>query len=482
MKPILTPAEAIELDRATQAGGLTQATLMGRAGFAVARAILDVTGGAYGRRAVVLRGRGNNGGDGELAAEHLRRWGMRVAVLPVPGSGASAIARELDRADVAVDAIVGTGFRGVAEGDMAAAIDALNAAPCPVVAVDIPSGVDGATGSVSGPAVTAILTVTFGAPKAGTVLMPGAELAGDLRVVDIGFPDELVPLMTGLTEPADVDAAIGERETDAHKKASGVVLVVAGSRAMTGAARLVAGAAQRVGAGYVVVAAPASALGVILSGAPEAVGLPLTETDEGTVAAQALETVLERAAGANAVALGPGLSRHPRTASFVRQLVRESPAPVVLDADGLNAFAGEAAALADRKADAVLTPHLGELARLGVEWTDRLATARQLASTVQAVALVKGTRSVIAEPSGLARINPTGTPVLATAGTGDVLTGTIAGLLARGLAAYDAAWAGAYLHGLAGVLAGGDLGEGTVAGDVADRLPEALATVRRQAS
>jgi NAD(P)H-hydrate epimerase len=482
VRPVITPAEAAELDRATQERGVGVETLMARAGFAVARAVLDQTGGAYGRRAVVLRGKGHNGGDGAIAAGHLRRWGMRVAVLPVPASAADVIARELGRADVAIDAMVGTGFRGALDGALADAAGALDDAGCPVVAVDIPSGVDGATGAVPGPAVHARLTVTFGAPKVGSVLMPGAELVGDLRVADIGFPEDLVPATTGLTEPADVDAAITGRATDTHKKATGVVLVVAGSRAMTGAARLVAGAAMRAGAGYVIVAAPATALPAILGSVPEAVGMPLDETDEGTIGARALEAVLERAAAADAVAVGPGLTTHPETVSFVRQLVRGCPVPTVIDGDGLNAFEGDVAALADRAADAVLTPHLGELARLGVAGLDRLAAARELAAVAGAVALAKGTRSAIAEPGGLARINPTGTPALATAGTGDVLTGAIAGLLARGLPAFDAAWAGAYLHGLAGVLAAGALGEGIVAGDVLGRLPAALDAVREQAA
>jgi len=479
VRPVLTPAEAAALDRATIDAGTPSEVLMARAGAAVARAALDVAGGAYGRRAVVLAGTGHNGDDGRIAAGHLAAAGMRVEVVDVPGQDGARLGRSLDRADLAIDALVGTGFHGVAQGDLAAAIEALRNAPCPVVAVDVPSGVDGGTGAVSGPAVDARLTVAMGAPKTGTVLMPGAELAGDLRVVDIGFPDELIPRATGLTDPEDVDAALAPRATDAHKKAAGVVLVVAGSRAMPGAARLVAGAAQRTGAGYVVVAAPAGALGVILAGVPEAVGVPLAETVAGTVAAAALDEVLARASTADALAVGPGMGTDPETAGFVRDLVRSSPVPVVLDADGLNAFPGAAATIGDRKADAVLTPHLGELARLGTDvGADKLSAARELAVSTDAVALVKGARSVIAEPGGLARVNPTGTPALATAGTGDVLTGVIAALLARRLAAFDAAWAGAYLHGLAGGLAGD---EGVVAGDVIAALPDALGAVREQA-
>lgn len=504
MKPVLTPAEAAALDRRTQEAGTPPALLMERAGAAVARACLDVTGGGYGRRAVIVCGRGNNAGDGLVAARHLARAGFAtVAVLLSPGEdlrgdaaanlarahaetdvrirpfAPAVLARELARADVVVDAIFGTGFRGEPEGEYAAAIVGVNAAAAPVVAVDVPSGVDGATGATPGVAIRADLTVTFGAAKVGCVLLPGAELAGDLRVVDIGFDQNALPLATGLTEPADVAAVLPERPLEGHKRASGALLVVAGSRTMTGAVRLVAHAAGRAGAGYVIVAVPASILSAVQTELTETVFLALPETEDGAVAAEALGAVTEAAAGADALAIGPGLSRDPATASFVRAIARESSIPMVLDADALNAFAGARASLADRKADAVLTPHTGELARLlDRPVGDRLPEARALAAELDAVALLKGTRTVIAAPDGTARINLTGSSALATAGTGDVLTGTIGALLARGLDPFAAAWAGAYVHGLAGLVAGAALGEGVVAGDVADRLPEAIAQVR----
>lgn len=510
MKPVLTPEEAGELDRASQARGIPAETLMERAGWATARAAADLVGGCYGRRAVVVCGKGNNGGDGYVAARHLARWGMRVGVVALADPGTlrepaaanarrlvaesgirpsafepRALQRLLSRADVAIDAVFGTGFAGVPEGAWAEAIDGLNDADAPVVAVDIPSGVDGRTGAVHGEAVWADLTVTFGAAKTGVVLLPGAERAGDVRVVDIGFPDDLVPLATGLTEPADVAAALPPRAVDAHKKDSGTLVVVAGSRTMTGAARLIARAAGRAGAGYVYVAVPASILPAVQAELTETVFVALPETEDGTVAASALDVVLGHLEGAHALALGPGLSTQPETQGFVRELVRACPVPLVLDADGLNAFAGRADALADRKAEAVLTPHLGELARLlsddAAHAADRLGAARALATRARAVALVKGTRTVIASPDGRTRINPTGSPVLATAGTGDVLTGTIGGLLARGLAPFDAAWAAAYAHGLAGILAGRELGEGVLAGDVAERVADAFAMVEAQA-
>ncbi len=509
MKPVLTPQRAVELDRDTQARGVAAAALMERAGRAVARAVVDLTGGIYGRRAVVVCGKGNNGGDGLVAARHLARWGMRVSVVSVEvpeelrepaatnarrlseqGLRAHPFAprtleRDLARADVAVDAVFGTGFRGVPEDEWAAAIDGINAAGCSVVAVDIPSGVNGATGAVEGEAVRADLTVTFGAAKVGAVLLPGAELAGDVRVVDIGFPDDLLRADVFLTEPADVAATLPTRAVDTHKRASGVLVVVAGSRGMPGAPAMIARAAARMGTGLVVVAVPGSILSVVQGGSTEAVYLALPETAEGTVGSAALEPVLQALERADAVAIGPGLTQAGETSAFVRDLVRASPTPIILDADGLNAFTGRARDLADRKADIVLTPHEGEFARLSGLTTrdleaDRLGAAWELASTSGAVTLLKGSRTIVAAPDGVARVNTTGGPVLATAGSGDVLTGVIGALLARGLDPTDAASSGAYLHGLAGTLAGAELGEGTVAGDVIERLPAARAWVMQR--
>jgi NAD(P)H-hydrate epimerase len=504
MKPLLTPDEARALDATTQAGGTPAAVLMERAGTEVARSCLDLLGGAYGRRVVVACGTGNNGGDGFVTARQLARAGVRVAVFADETGGLAGemrdrlvretdvrvrplepegMTRALDRADLAVDAIAGTGLHGAPEGSWGAAIDALNASSVPVVAVDIPSGVDGATGAAPGAAVRAELTVTFGAAKVGVVLLPGAEFAGAIEVVDIGFDDDAMRASSWLTERGDVASVLPARPLDGHKRTSGSVVVVAGSRAMTGAARLVARAAMRVGAGYVVVALPASILPVVQADLTEAVFLPVAETADGSISPDAVDAVIEAASGSHAVAIGPGLSRDAGTASFVREVVRTSPVPLVVDADALNAFASEAGSIGDRKAEVVLTPHEGELARLlGRELsTDRLADARSLADAARAVVLAKGTRTVVVDHSGVARVNPTGSTALATAGTGDVLTGTIGGLLARGLEPTAAAWAGAYLHGLAGLAAGERTGDGTVAGDVADLLPDAIARVMENA-
>lgn len=511
MRPVLSPAEAGELDRASQARGIAAETLMENAGREVARAALERAGGVYGTRAVVVCGKGNNGGDGLVAARYLARWGARVTVLllEVPEDlrepaatnlarlaetdvrvrpfSRSALERELARADVAIDAIFGTGFRGVPEDEWAEAIVGLNEGRAlhgvPVVAVDIPSGVNGTTGAVEGEAVWADVTVTFGASKTGGVLLPGAERAGAVRVVDIGFPPELVRGDLWLMEEEDVAALVPVRDLETHKRATGVVLVVGGSRLMTGAVCLVAAAAYRVGAGLVQVAVPGSILPVVQSLVREATFLPLPETPEGTVAPEATEVLAERLAAADALALGPGMTTHEVTAAWIRSTVAASPVPVVLDADGLNAFTGRAPELAARRAELVLTPHAGEFARLvGASAreiaADRLGHVRALAAEAKATVLLKGTRTLIATPDGHARVNPTGGPYLATGGTGDVLTGAIAGLLARGLAPVDAASVAAFVHGRAGALAAERTGEGTTAVDVLEHLAEALRGIR----
>jgi NAD(P)H-hydrate epimerase len=505
---VLTPAESGALDRASEERGIITDSLMESAGRALADVASELAGGGYGRRAVVVCGKGNNGGDGMVAARHLDARGMRVTVVMLedptglhePAStnlerlgwtgvrvrpySAALLARELARSQVAVDAIFGTGFRGQPEDDFAEAIDLVNAAGVAVVAADIPSGVSGETGGVEGEAVWADATVTFGAEKPGVVLLPGATHAGVVEVADIGFPPELVTSDLWVLEPSDVAAMLPARRPDTHKREAGTVLVVGGSRTMTGAVCLAARAAYRAGAGLVTVAVPRGILGVVESSVEEATFMALPETDRGTIATEALDALSERLESADAVALGPGMTTDAESAGFVREVAAKVANGLVIDADGLNAFAGRIRDLRPGEtADVVLTPHLGEFARIsGVPKeeiaSDRVAAARGLSATAGATVLLKGSRTVIAEPGGLARINPTGGPFLATAGSGDVLTGTIAALLARGMVGFDAASAGAFLHGMAGATAALEFGEGTTAGDVAERLPDALREVR----
>jgi ADP-dependent NAD(P)H-hydrate dehydratase / NAD(P)H-hydrate epimerase len=505
VKPILTPSEAAELDRASQERGTGAETLMENAGRAVAEAAVRLAGGRYGKRAVVVCGKGNNGGDGLVAARHLDAWGSRVTVLLLDSRDAfrepaatnltrlerpsvrvrpwsiETLARELARVDVAIDAIFGTGFRGAPEGAYGSAIAALANADVPTVAVDIPSGVNGETGAVDGPAVDADITVTFGAAKPGVVLLPGAERAGVVEVADIGFPDDLVHGDVWLVEDTDVAAWLPARQAETHKRSAGYAVVIGGSRTMTGAVGLMARAAYGAGAGLVAAAVPGSILSVVQTMVREAVFAPLPETDAGTVA-NGSERLIEVLGQADAVALGPGMTTDERTSAWIREFVRSDDIPLVLDADGLNAFAGRAAELADRHAGLVLTPHVGEFARMagvgaGDVASDRIGHVRKLAAETEAVVLLKGSRTLIASPDGSVRVNPTGGSFLATGGTGDVLTGMIAGLLARGIAPADAASAAAYVHGVAGAEAGEELGVGTTAGDVLDRVAHAFAEV-----
>jgi hydroxyethylthiazole kinase-like uncharacterized protein yjeF len=508
MLPILTPAEAAALDRASQEAGVSVLSLMESAGAAVARTATVVAGGAYGRRAAVVCGKGSNGGDGLVAARLLERSGMGVTAVLLEDQSAFAgpartnflrfadgggrwvrageLTRELARADVAVDAIFGTGFRGTPEGGFAKAMGDLNDARVPVVSVDIPSGVEGDSGMVRGEAVRASVTVVCGVLKPGVVFQPGAQRAGRVEIADIGFPRGLVRSELQLVERTDVRSWLPfPRSPVAHKRMS-VVVVVAGSADMSGAAALASSAAYRAGAGMVSVASTPRVLDVVRQWVPEATLLPLPETDAGSVDAAGWDQLSERLAHADAVAVGPGLGRHPSTRELIRRMVRESPAPLVLDADGLNAFAGDAGAIAERASDAVLTPHAGEFMRLmglsGEEaWRgDRVELVRKAAHETGCIVLLKGPQTLIGTLEGHVFVNPTGGPALATAGTGDVLTGTLAALLARraGRVPSEVAISAAYVHGLAGDLAAERTGEGTVASDVAALLPEAIAATR----
>jgi len=460
MQPVLTPAEMAEADRHTIAAGTPVEVLMERAGRSVAWAVRRVCGGTYGRRVVVVCGKGNNGGDGLVAARVLDGWGMHVDVFELKdGIDRDRCRRALQPADCVVDAMYGTGFEGALEGD--AHWFACESWGAPVVAVDIPSGVDGLTGhfDVDGHAVEADLTVTFGALKPGLLLEPGLEFAGDIEVADIGI-DVGAPAIS-LTDPDDVLAAVPRRSVAAHKWQSGV-MVVGGAGGMTGAPLMVSRAAMRTGAGIVWCCIPGH------GGAARAAGSEVITKDLAEVP-DALHDV-ERF---RALVVGPGLGRDDRIAAGVRELVAKAPVPLVLDADGLNALAGDLSGLEARGEPTIVTPHEGEYERLAGEavGTDRLGAAHRLAERAGAVVLLKGPATVIAEPGGRAAINPTGGPWLATAGTGDVLSGIIGGLLAGGADAFAAASAGAWLHGRAADFAGHT---GLVAGDLIEALPATL--------
>jgi len=471
--------------------------LMERAGGGLADVIRDRCPEG---RVVVVVGKGNNGGDGLVVARRLRESGREVDVLllsagdelrgdaranlerlPEPGARAfEAVA--LDGAAGIVDAILGTGFEGEARDPARAAIAAINAAggaPL-VVACDVPSGVDASTGEVAGAAVQADVTVTFHAAKPGLWISPGKTHAGETVVIDIGIPDGApVRPSVGLIEPAVLDA-VPHRAHDSTKFAAGALMICGGSTGLTGAPSMAAEAAMRAGAGYVTALVPASLNIVFEQRLLEVMSVPLPDKD-GTLTGPALQVALERTGRADALVLGPGLGRRPGTLKLARKLAAAVTVPLLLDADGLNAHAGRLEALAERSAPTVLTPHAGELARLvAAESTDiaahRLRSVRDAAKRARAVVLLKGDDTIVAAADGRAAVSRGGAPALATAGTGDVLSGVIGAYLSKGMDPFTAACAGAFVHARAGRLAARAVGtEGVIASDVIAQLPRARA-------
>ena len=520
MIKVVTGAEMGALDRrATAEFGIPTLLLMENAGLQVALAVEARYPRRQAPRVLVLTGKGNNGGDGFVVARQLLTRGREVRTLlaaaadevegdartnlailertagPVPALRTPAdlerAGADLAWADVVVDALLGTGASGTPRGMVGELIPRVNAAGRPVVAVDVPSGLGADGVGPVGLAVRATLTVALGLPKRSLLLYPHAEWAGEVLTVEIGLPRALredAALSVDLPDARDVGALLPHRTPDAHKGSSGHVLVVAGSAGLTGAAALCSQAALRIGAGLVTLAVPGSLNDVLEVKLTEVMTAALPETAERSLSQAALAPILALLDGKRVLALGPGLSTHPETVKLVQALVAGCPVPIVLDADGLNAFAGEVARLERRQAPLVLTPHPGELARLlGVSiatvQADRVGVAREAAGRVGATVLLKGARSVVAEPGGTLHITGTGNPGMATAGCGDVLTGVIAGLISQGMAPAAAAMAGAYLHGAAGDLAAARHGApGMVAGDLLAELAGALGRARESAS
>jgi NAD(P)H-hydrate epimerase len=441
--PIVTPEEMGAID---SAAADPVDVLIGRAGAAVAQAARAMLGGTYGRRVVVIAGKGNNGNDGRVAAERLRTAGVHVTELDAVWGH-----RNVPPCDLVIDAAYGTGFRGAWEppevGDV------------PVLAVDIPSGVDGLTGQAGGGVLAARRTVTFAALKPGLLFPPGRQLAGRVQVADIGLA---VESKAHLVEQGDAAAWLPRRGPDAHKWRA-AVWVVAGSPGMLGSAHLASRAAQRVGAGMVWLSSPG------VTNDPrqptEVVGRALPADGWDT----ALLASAERFA---ALVVGPGLGQGAGLAT-IRRLLGSAPQAVVLDGDGLSALAGHLTLLRRRRGPTILTPHDGEYSRLtgGTPGADRLEAARRLCASTGTIVLLKGPATVVAEPRGRVAVVDAGDSRLATAGTGDVLSGTIGGLLAQGVPAFEAAALGAWLHGRAGCLGPR---QGLVAGDLPDLLPLAM--------
>lgn len=453
--PSFDPLYTEEEMKAAEAGH-DVGELMARAGRAVAEQAMRRFPEA--RRFVAVCGKGANGGDGRIAIEVLEEAGR--AARPVEDA-------PLEDADVIIDALFGTGFHGEPREEAAKQIEAINAAAAPVVSVDLPSGVDSSTGEVAGACVEADLTVTFHGPKVGLEVAPGRFRAGELVVVDIGLEPQ--PTEHGLVTPA-ILAEVPRRQPSQNKYTAGTVLVVGGSRGLTGAPSLTAESAFRADAGYVAVAVPDSTLAVFEQRLLEAVKLPCPEED-GRISPRAIEPIAEFAAKAGSLALGPGLGRGAGPQEVVRRLLEELDRPAVVDADGLYGLEPF-----ERAAPTVLTPHEGELARLlevESDWVaaHRLEAVRRGAERFGCVCLLKGADTLVAAPGEGILVSSLGTPALATAGSGDVLTGIVAAFLAKGLEPRLAAAAAAAAQQLASTLIPQ---AGAVASDVTGALPLVL--------
>lgn len=517
---ILTPQAMAKVDQAAvDQLGIPSMVLMENAALGLAEAVAVSFPGAG--AVAIFCGPGNNGGDGLALARHLAVRGYRVAAFLAFGSkgtrGDAATQLEICRkmgpellrlveldpdeppeaalraardADLVVDALFGTGLGRPLEGWFAGLVRDLDALPVRKLAVDLPSGLSGGRTEPFGPHLRADVTVTFAAPKPAQVFPPAADAVGELVVADLGIPQTLIDRDWGeeggplhLLLPEEAAALLIPRRPDTHKGHYGHLLVVAGATGKAGAAILTARSAVRSGAGLVTAAVPESIVQTVDGGSVESMSLALPAGEDGVLAAGAAAAILEAADGKDALALGPGLGQGDPVAGEIRRAVLECALPLVLDADGVNAFAGRPEELAGRSAATVLTPHPGELARLlgtetGEVVADRLGAVRRAARTTGAVVVLKGHLTLVATPDGAAWVNTTGNPGMASGGTGDVLTGMAGSLLAQGYEPLEAALLAVHLHGLAGDLAAAERGEASLAaGDLIDTLPAAFRTL-----
>ena len=499
---LYTANEMTRADNGAQSLGIPGGVLMERAAVAMTEEILARYGAP--RRALVVCGGGNNGGDGFVIARELRRAGTQVAVLATndeyTGDARTNLEvlknlnvrfverdefeEELRETDLVVDALLGTGFSGEVREDLAELIEKMNVGEAPVVAVDVPSGVDGSTGEVAGAAVRADVTVCAHAAKAGCVISPGAEHAGEVAVVDIGIPLEadVRPSMTW-TDAASLRGLVPRRTHAAHKYSAGSLLVVAGSAATTGATVMVSRGAQRAGCGIIFVVTSGSAAARVDAALTEALVSGAPEDEAGLMTDDAVEHILEQSQRASAIVLGPAAGVGEGGRRLVEGVLGGTDLPVLLDADAITNLP-DPEALAKRSAPTAVTPHAGELGRLLGESTGdisarRLHFARRAADESGACVLLKGNDTLVVE-GGRAAVNSTGTPALATAGTGDVLSGVIGALLSRGMPPYDAVRAGAWAHGRAAELWLRETSwpvESMSATDLLPHLPRAFAEV-----
>ena len=510
---IVNSDEMRELEARCADEGISTDQLMENAGLAVADEIRTWRDGVAGAHIAVLVGPGNNGGDGLVAARHLHDWGANVYIYLCTNrpesdpnlkplvdrdvsleqaqsdKGQESLCQMLRLADVVVDSVLGTGKARPIEGtlkEVFAAVRDARAGPSRlrIVALDLPSGLDADSGQVDPSTLSADLTITLGYPKVGLFTFPGAQTVGRVTVATIGIHPRLAEGITlEMMTPEGARSSLPDRPYDAHKGAFGRVLAVVGSMSYVGAAALACHGAGRVGAGIVTLACPKTLFPIMAAQLTETTYLPLSESEPGLPGDEALSQITDQLPEASALLVGCGLGQEKRTKELVHRLLLRDDAnfpPTVVDADGLNALADEPRWWERLSDQTVLTPHPGEMGRLldlsnrDVQ-SDRLGVARRAAEQWNKVVVLKGAHTVVARPDGHAKLSPFANPGLASAGTGDVLAGAIAGVMAQGLSPWDAATCGVYLHGMAGAAAREELGEaGILASDLLPLLPRAI--------
>ena len=514
---IVTVQQMRRLEDASASAGVSVDTLMENAGLAAAREIRKVLGRVAGSRVLALVGPGNNGGDGLVAARHLQSWGALVTACLVlraqqedpklrmalergvvdisasDPSGLEALDAELCRSSLVIDAVLGTGharpLEGIVRDVMLRLRDARACrADMRVIALDLPTGMNADTGQVDAACPGADITITFGYPKAGHFQFPGAERLGRLQIVDIGVPRHLdQDIRLELLTSDWVKGRLPPRPASGHKGTFGHALIVAGSRNYVGAAYLASQGAARVGPGLVTLASPHSVYPILASKLTEVIHMPLPEESGGTFHPDAAMRIREGLHQYSSLLVGCGFGRAEGLVELLRRVLLVEPQPsipVVIDADGLNNLSEIEGWWGDLECPAVLTPHPGEMATLtGVAIEElqsrRTEAALEWSSHWGKVVALKGPFTVIATPDGMCHLSPFANPALASGGTGDVLSGAIAGLLAQGLSPADAACCGVYLHGLAGEAVREELGDtGTLAGDLLPMLPRVIKTLR----
>jgi NAD(P)H-hydrate epimerase len=511
---VVTAAEMQEMDRRTiDSFGIPGRILMESAGRGATRTFLEKVYQRGSGRVGIVAGRGNNGGDGFVIARYLAQRDIDVSVFllsecrNVKGDAAANLellnalkvpVMELagpeqfahyksDMLHVAywIDALLGTGLNSEVKGHFRRVIEFINARQRPVLAIDIPSGLNADTGQICGVCIQATATATFGFPKIGHVVHPGMQWCGCVDVIDIGIPAFIANrarVRQHVITARKARLIVDRRSAEDHKGRTGHLLVVAGAIGKTGAAAMTANAALRAGAGLVTLCLPKALNPIAETQLTEAMTTPLPDQGTGLILEEAFDTIAAQAPGKQALAIGPGLGTESHTRNLVLRVVKELELPLVIDADGLNNIAGHTALLKNRSAPTVLTPHPGEMARLtGLTvkqiQQDRLSAARKLAMDHHVCVVLKGARTVIAEPEGHVWINPTGNAGMASGGMGDVLTGMIAGLLAQGCSAVEAAIAAVYLHGLAADMLSRKMPWGYLATEVLQAIPRAIGEI-----